>query len=239
MIRKNYNSKLRVAPKRKLNENINQREVRVAIEDALENYGSYTDVEIDDVEYELKIELPDLDTVEAAYYDTIEYDRGSNPGDTVSFNCEMLIVLSSFGNGEASLSIDLEFEFELPDIDVDTDVYMGNYTTFTKGDIEASGDDSTQIKRMRDLMTAISTNLDMKKVIKQVHAELKLSKLFVVNESRKPSASKFYTVKLTESHVRVKNRFGRVILDVTGLRARSLFRESRGNATRLVKRFIN
>jgi len=58
-----------------------------------------------------------------------------------------------------------------------------------------------------------------------------------INESRKPT-SNTYKVILTENHVRVKNRLGRVILDVTGLRARSLFRESNGDATRLVKRVI-
>jgi len=52
------------------------------------------------------------------------------------------------------------------------------------------------------------------------------------------STSKSYKVVLTENHVRVTNKFGRTLVDVTGLKARKLFKESRGNATQLVRKFI-
>jgi len=250
MIKRNYNSKLRVAPKRKLNEaqevpiTYNQRDVlnayikAIKVMTGIQRHSSAKELKIRNSNFYLSV------------YNAIGFTKQ----------------LDTFGDesGVADWQIIIRLKFspnnrkpvDVGDVDIRGSVILQNGINPMYSDIEIHNKHEFFSRKLIkhplypeefDIETAAT---DIFSVIKNADIDILEEALikslrdegfipFNVNESRKPSTSKSYTVKLTESHVRVKNNRGRIILDVTGLRARSLFRESKGDATRLVKKLIN
>jgi len=267
MIKRNYNSKLRVSHKRKaLRESVPHAEVRQSLMDAIRKTNPLIKNSIQRIPikysiYELVLIYPNSRDITDSFnegYKNMPPLSGNVEGMTPIVEMELPFFVQIVQpippyDIPAALEFTIKFYVEAEgrmdangeitdDYFIDGDMEISDCKIHIR-DILSNG----QQEDLEDITNSIEQEMDISLIKSKIQTVLEKENIIhpesvrglrLRNESRRPT-SKSYTVKLTESHVRVKNSLGRVILDVTGLRARNLFRESRGNATRLVKRFIN